>query len=55
MQINTGEQEELFKLKDDTGTRTNENELTMNEVELENKNKDSSLQTSQICNSSTMA
>ena len=30
MQMNTGELEELFKVKDNTGTRTNENESAMN-------------------------
>lgn len=49
------EQEELFKLKDNVGVRTNENELAMNEAKLENKDEDSSFQSSQIWNSSTMA
>lgn len=54
MQMNTGEQE-LFKLKDNIGTRTSENELAINEIKLENKNEDSNFQSRQIWNSSTMA
>lgn len=54
MQMNTGEQE-LFKLKDNIGTRTSENELAINEIKLENKNEDSNFQSRQIWNSSTTA
>lgn len=38
----------LLKLKNNTGTRTNKNELARNEINLENKNKDSSFQSSGI-------
>lgn len=41
--MSTEDQEELFKLKN-TDTRTNKNELAMNEVKLENKSEDSSYQ-----------
>lgn len=37
LQMNTGEQGELFKLKD-TGIWTNENELAMKGVKQDNKN-----------------
>lgn len=37
LQMNTGEQGELFKLKD-SGIWTNENEFAMNGVKQENKN-----------------